>query len=264
MSNLEEKSSTAMHSLCQVFISWIHEKKCRKFDVYKQNIQHFVKEIKLKFRLCYRFALVETQSDLTRSSSCHDEQKLHSEAANHSEVTFLSEFVGRVTLGSPLHKLVEQLQRSVSKRYVLLPAWRNDGYDVEKRCRILLISWLSVWICTDLRTFVRAKGGERKETRSRECSLFYRLFKYQDLLPHQVRKKNDWLILRPLCSFFPSMQTWNQQILNAMLEPSLEKWNEENLVVMKQFWQNWRLQLLMTVEQNKMRKYWNFMSKCFA
>lgn len=52
MSNLEEKSSTAMHSLCQVFISWIHEKKCRRFGVYKENIQHFVKEIKLKFRLC--------------------------------------------------------------------------------------------------------------------------------------------------------------------------------------------------------------------
>lgn len=61
--------------------------------------------------------------------------------------------------------------------------------EVKKRFRITLMSWLSVWICSDLRTLVRGRGSAGKETWNRECSLFCLQFENQDLLPHQERKR---------------------------------------------------------------------------
>lgn len=115
--------------------------------------------------------------DPTRSSrSRHVGLRLSSEAPSHSEVTFLSEFVGRVTLRSPLPKLAEQLRQSFFKgvhRPTCLEEWGLWLFpQVEKWCRFSLMSWLSVWICSDLRTLVRANGGGGKEARSRECSLY--------------------------------------------------------------------------------------------
>lgn len=65
------------------------------------------------------------------------------------------------------------------------------------------MSWLSVSICSDLKTLVRANGGVGKEARSRECSLFCLQFKDQDL-PHRAMEKN--LILVPRCE-----QQWSER-----------------------------------------------------
>lgn len=74
----------------------------------------------------YRFALVET--DVTRPEAVTAATlSWGSEAPGRSEVTFLSEFVGRVTL------LFPNWQNGCGgvflKGSVVRPAWRNAGYD---------------------------------------------------------------------------------------------------------------------------------------
>lgn len=145
--------------------------------------------------------------------------------------------------------------------------------EVKKRFRITLMSWLSVWICSDLRTLVRGRGGAGKETWNREWSLFCLQFEKKIYCPTRREKGGktplisahvratvirNRRLLSCLCSFFPLIQTWNQQILIWCL-------NFENLAVIKQFWHKWKLQLLIhTLVQTKLMKYWHFIPKCFA
>lgn len=80
-------------------------------------------------------------------------------ATNLSKVTLLSEPVGRVRLQSPPHKLVVQNFRksdASSDLQRLFP-------EVKKWLGILLMSWLSVWVCSDLRK--RVRGREEVEAR---------------------------------------------------------------------------------------------------
>lgn len=94
------------------------------------------------------------------------------------------------------------------------------------------MSWLSVWICSDLRTLVRGRRGGGKETRNREWSLFCLQFENQDLLPPPREKEEKLLtgayvratvirnrrLLSRLCSFFPFDTNMKLANINMMLE----------------------------------------------
>lgn len=162
MSNLEEKSGTVMHSLCQVSVSWLHEKKCRKFVVYKQNIQHFVKEIKLKFRLCL---LSFCSCGNLKWPDPKQPPPRWAEASLRSSKSLWSHFSVRVCRTCHSTFSSSQIGRAAAAECfkaipppTCLEEWGIWLFpEVEKRCRISLMSWLSVWICTDLRTLVRQK-----------------------------------------------------------------------------------------------------------
>lgn len=67
--------------------------------------------------------------------------------------------------------------------------------EVKKRYGVTLMSWLSVWICSDLRRWDRGRGDGGKETGHSEWLLFCLQFENQDLPPQQERKRKKNSIL---------------------------------------------------------------------
>lgn len=114
------------------------------------------------------------------------------------------------------------------------------------------MSWLSVWICSDLRTLVRdggVEGVERRRQGTENGVCFVSSLKNQDLLPHQERKRRKkfsyWCpresnsdqnqeAFKPpvqLFSFDANKESANINVMCALCES-----------VIKQFRHNWKLQ----------------------